>query len=817
MKISYNWLKEYLPKDDTISKLNLNPEKISHILTSVGLEVEAIEKYEEIDGRLEGLVTGEVMTCEKHEDADKLKVTKVDVGIDELLQIVCGASNVAVGQKVIVALNGAILHPISGEPFTIKKAKIRGVESNGMLCAEDEIGLGNSHAGIIVLPPETRVGLTASEYYQLYSDTIFEIGLTPNRMDAMSHLGVAKDVCAYLSHFYKVDINVEFPYKNKTLESDNSTPIQVSLPDTNLCERYAGISISGVTVAPSPKWLQNKLKSIGLKPLNNIVDITNFILHETGQPLHAFDADKIKGNQIIVQTLPKGTPFITLDDKERKLSSEDIIICNGDNEPMCIAGVFGGAESGVSQHTTSLFLESAVFNPQLIRKTMLRYNLRTEAAIRFEKGIDISNTVKVLKRAALMIHEITGGSISSEVVDVYPQQREKKKISLTNHYLKKISGKNYHPDTVKNILTKLNFTILREGIDEIQVAVPFSNPDISIPVDVIEEIMRIDGLDNIEIPSSIQMAPAVETRLEGTLKGLKVMSFLTANGFAEIFTNSITNSDYFDEETLKHTVKIINSLSVDLDVMRPSMLPTGLESIAYNINRKNSNLLFVDLGKTYSKINETYHEKENLALFFTGNRVESGWNQTSKKVDIFFVKGVVQAIFSLLGLKNFQWEGRQDSWLGNAITANVNGSEIAMMGSVQKNHLNRFSIKQEVFFLCLDWRKMIDAISEDAIAFKAIVKFPEVNRDLSLVVDKGITYQSIEDLIQSLRLKKLIGLRLFDIFESEKLGANKKSLAINFTFSDNEKTLVDKEVDNMMNKIIDILETNLNAEIRRNA
>lgn len=816
MKISYNWLKEYLPKE-AIDHSNLNPEKVSQILTSVGLEVEAMEKYQEVEGGMMGLVTGEVMECEKHADADKLKVTKVNVGSGELLQIVCGAPNVAVGQKVMVATNGAVLHPQSGEPFTIKKAKIRGVESNGMLCAEDEIGLGNNHDGIMVLPAETKVGMNAGQYFELYEDVIFEIGLTPNRMDAMSHLGVAKDVCAYLSHFYKKDFKVEYPFKNNFKVESHATYTEVILPDPKLCSRYAGVSISRITVAPSPKWLQNKLKSIGLKPLNNIVDITNFILHETGQPLHAFDADKIKGNKIIVQTLPEGTPFTTLDERERKLNNEDILICNGENEPMCIAGVFGGAESGVSQNTTSLFLESAVFDPQSIRKSMLRHNLRTEAAIRFEKGIDISNTVNVLKRAAMMIQEIAGGTISSEVVDVYPEPKEKKEITLTNHYLKKISGKNYHPDTVKNILKSLNFTLLRESIDEIQVAVPFSNPDISIPADVIEEIMRIDGLDNIDIPSTIQISPAVETKLEDTLKGLKVISYLTGNGFAEIFTNSITNSDYFDEPTLQNTVKIINSLSVDLDVMRPSMLPTGLESISYNINRKNNDLLFFDFGKTYSKINEEFNEKENLALFLTGNRMAGGWNQTAVKADIFYVKGIVEAVFSLLGLQNFQWSKREDKWLGNAITANINDEEIAFMGSVEKNKLNRFSIKQEVFFLCFDWRIMLEKASKETIIFKSIAKFPQVNRDLSLVVDQSITYQEIEDAIYSLRLKKLIGVRLFDIFESEKLGDNKKSLAINFIFSDNEKTLVDKEVDNMMNRIIEILESKLNAVIRRNA
>lgn len=817
MKISYNWLREYLPQDDVTLKMIENPHKLGDILTSVGLEVENIEKYEEVPNQLEGLIIGKVLSCEKHPDADKLKITTVDSGNGETLQIVCGASNVAAGQKVIVATVGATLYPASGESFTIKKAKIRGVESNGMLCAEDEIGLGQSHDGIIVLPEDAKTGITAKQYYQLYSDDTIEIGLTPNRMDAMSHLGVAKDVCAYLSHHNKKEIKVKTPYKNTFKADDNTLPVKVEIKNAEECARYSGISISGIKVAPSPKWLQNKLKSIGLRPVNNIVDITNFILHETGQPLHAFDAEKIKGNTIIVETLTTDTPFITLDEKERKLSGEDIMICNGENEPMCIAGVFGGLESGVSDTTTHLFLESAWFNPGSIRKSLLRHNLRTEAAIRFEKGVDISNTVEVLKRAALLIKEIAGGKISSEIIDVYPFPKEKKEITLSNYYLKKISGKNYHPDTVKNILKSLNFTILREGIDDIQISVPFSNPDITIPADVIEEIMRIDGLDNVEIPSSIKMSPAIDTGLNAALQKEKVITWLNGNGFSEIFTNSITNSKYFDAETLVTTVKIINSLSEDLNIMRPSMLPTGLECLAYNINRKNSNLLFLEFGKTYSKIEDEYKEVENLALYFTGNKNELNWNSSSKKLDIYFVKGICHSIFSLLGLNDFRFEPAQNKQFDDCLTATVNEKIVAIMGNVAKSQLEQFSIKQPVFFVCIDWQQLISSTADQTISFEPIAKFPQVHRDLSIVVDKKLTYQSVADLVHSLQLSRLIDLRLFDVFENEKLGENKKSLAISFTFSDKEKTLTDKEIDGMINKIILTLETKLNAEIRRNA
>jgi len=817
MKISYKWLIEYLPIDEFTAKITGKPQKIAEILTSVGLEVESLEKYEQVKNGLEGLIIGEVITCEKHPDADKLKITTVSNGHDETLQIVCGASNVAVGQKVIVAPIGTKLFPVSGEPFTIKKAKIRGVESNGMLCAEDEIGLGNSHEGIIVLPKNANAGTAAADYYNLYSDWIFEIGLTPNRMDAMSHLGVAKDVCASISHHYKRTTKVIDPFKNNFKADDRTKSVEVEIKNHADCERYAGVSISGITVADSPEWLQNKLRSIGLRPVNNIVDITNFILHETGQPLHAFDLDKIKGNKIIVETLREGTPFITLDEKKRKLSSNDIMICNGDNEPMCIAGVFGGLNSGVSSQTKNIFLESAVFNPASIRKSMLLHNLRTEAAVRFEKGINISLTVDVLKRAAMLIKEIAGGKISSEIKDVYPVKRQKKEITLSNHYLKKISGKNYHPDTVKNILKSLNFTILREGIDNINVAVPFSNPDIAIPADVIEEIMRIDGLDNIEIPASISMSPAIDSGLKNALQKEKIISWLTGNGFHEIFTNSITNSKYFDDETLGTTVKIINSLSEGLNVMRPSMLPTGLECIAYNLNRKNNNLLFFEFGKIYSVVEGKYVENQNLSLYFTGNRNEVYWNAPAKKTDIYFVKGICEAIFSLAGLKNYRIDKAAADSFDECLIAAVDRVPIAIAGRVIKKDLEMFSIKQPVFFLDIDWEKLISFTTKEEISFESIPKFPQVQRDLSILLDKKITYGEIENVVKSLQIKKLENLQLFDVFENEKLGANKKSLAINFTFIDKEKTLTDDEIESMMHKIISGLENKLNAVIRQNA
>jgi phenylalanyl-tRNA synthetase beta chain len=817
MKISYNWLVKYLPKDEATSKIIGNPEKIAEILTSVGLEVENLEKYEQVKNGLQGLIIGEVLRTEKHPDADKLKIATVSDGNGETLQIVCGASNLAAGQKVILATVGTKLSAVSGESFTIKKAKIRGVESNGMLCAEDEIGLGNSHEGIIVLAESAKAGMPASEYYNLYNDWIFEIGLTPNRMDAMSHLGVAKDVCAYISHHFKKTTKVISPFKNNFKADNHSKTIRVEIKDPAACERYAGVSISGIAVADSPVWLQNKLKSIGVRPVNNIVDITNFILHETGQPLHAFDLDKIKGNKVIVETLPEGTPFTTLDEKERKLSSGDIIICNGNNEPMCIAGVFGGLDSGVSSQTKNIFLESAVFNPASIRRTMLLHNLRTEAAVRFEKGINISLTVDVLKRAAMLVKEIAGGKISSEIVDDYPVRREQKEISLSYQYLKKISGKNYHPDTVKNILTSLNFSIVREGIDNLKVAVPFSNPDITIPADVIEEIMRIDGLDNIEIPSSITMSPAIGTGLKNALQKEKIIDWLTGNGFHEIFTNSITNSKYFDNQTLATTVKIINSLSEGLNVMRPSMLPTGLECVAYNLNRKNNNLLFFEFGKTYSVTESKYVENQNLNLYLTGNRNQVNWNTAAKKTDIYFVKGICEAIFSLMGIKNFQIDAGASDSFDECLIGAVKSVPVAIAGRVIKKDVEMFSIKQPVFYLHIDWEKLSGLTANEEISFQPIPKFPPVERDLSILIDKKTSYGEVEKLIKSLQIKKLEKIQLFDVFENEKLGENKKSLAINFTFIDTEKTLTDDEIEIMMNKIISNLENKLNAVIRRNA
>lgn len=806
MTISYKWLSEYLP-------VTIEPERLSKILTSIGLEVEKMETFEEVKGGLKGLVIGEVLQAEQHPNADKLKLTKVNVGGTEPLQIVCGAPNVAAGQKVIVATVGTTIYPSSGDPLTMKVAKIRGVESYGMICAEDEIGLGSSHAGIMVLPNDVKVGMRAEEYFNPFSDVIYEIGLTPNRMDAMSHWGVARDVCAYLTHHDKKDLKPVLPHT--AFKVDKATlPISVSIENKKACKRYSGVCIAGVKVQESPKWLQEKLKSIGLRPINNIVDITNFIQHETGQPLHAFDYDEIKDHTVIVKTMTDGTPFVTLDEKERKLNSEDLMICDS-KEPMCIAGVFGGLHSGVTEKTTNIFLESAYFDPIFIRKTSFRHGLRTDAATRFEKGIDISNTVNVAKRAAILMKEIAGGTIASDIVDVYPDPEPKREVALKYHYLKKLSGKNYHPDSVKKILESLGFTVARESVDAVTWEVPYHKPDISLPADIVEEILRIDGLDSIDIPTTISISPSIEENYRAEILKEKISNVLSGIGFTEILTNSITNSAHFSDEELKTVVRLLNNLSNELNIMRPSMLHTALEVIAFNINRKNSNLKFFEFGKTYltSGVGQ-YNETNHLCLYLTGQTTENHWKEKSKASDIYYLKGVAQALLSNLGLKYDGFETINTKELQSGLSIQLNGEKILELGRVDNGLASKFDIKQPVFFADFYWDAILKYAGKQ-VQFKEISKYPSVERDLAMVVPKSMKYQEISERIDKLRLNKLKDVKLFDVFESEKLGKDKKSMAVNFTFLDEEKTLTDKEIDSWMNKIMTTLEKDLNAEIRK--
>jgi len=808
MTISYKWLSEYLP-------VTVEPDRLSRILTSIGLEVESMNDYEEVKGGLQGLVIGEVLSTEKHPNADKLTLTSVNIGTTEPLQIVCGAPNVAAGQKVIVAPVGATIYPTAGEPLTMRVAKIRSVESHGMICAEDEIGMGVSHAGILVLPADAKVGSLAADYFKPYEDIVYEIGLTPNRMDAMSHWGVARDVCAYLSYHDKQDIRPKLPNGNGFKVDNTSLTIDVKVENTTACPRYSGISMAHLAIKESPKWLQQKLKAIGLRPINNIVDITNFIQQETGQPLHAFDADKIAGRKIIVKNLPEGTQFITLDEKERKLSAEDLMICD-EKEGICIAGVFGGLHSGVTEKTTNIFLESACFDAVVTRKTSFRHGLRTDAASRFEKGTDISATVNVLKRAANLIKEIAGGEIASGIVDIYPQPKPKTEVAVKWHFIKKLSGKNYHPDAVKNILTSLGFETLKEGIDELRVAVPYHKPDISLPADLVEEIVRIDGLDNIDIPEAITITPSVEENHAKEVYREKTASYLVGLGFNEIMTNSITNAAYFSEEELQSMVRMTNSLSAELNILRNSLFETALEVVAHNLNHKNNSLRLFEFGKAYSTSGPgKYTEDEKLCIVITGNKSEDGWKQKSSSSDLYLLKGTVDALLRSLGISPGSTEILPVPKLENHFVYKLNNQVIAGAGQVKKSVLDKFGIKQPVFFAGLNWALLAELASTQQNAVRDIPKYPAVQRDLAMIVSKELAWEQVQQTVQKIKLNKLQDIKLFDIFESEKLGAGKKSVAVNFTFLDEEKTLTDKEIDGWMSKIMTTLEKDLAAEIRK--
>jgi phenylalanyl-tRNA synthetase beta chain len=820
MTISYHWLNDYLP-------IVLEPEKLSKILTSIGLEVETLHYYEEVPGSLTGLVTGQVLACTGHPNADKLKVTTVDTGMGTPLQVVCGAANVAVGQKVVVAIPGTTIHPLHGEPVTMKVARIRGVESQGMLCAEDELGLGESHAGIIVLPEETPIGIPAADVFKPYTDWIYEIGLTPNRMDAMSHLGVARDVCAYLTHHERQSYTVKSPFPSALTIDDFSLPIRVTIANTQACRRYSGVSLTGIKAGPSPLWMQQRLKAIGVRPISNVVDVTNYLLHETGQPLHAFDAARITGNEVIVRNLPEGTPFVTLDGKERKLSAEDLIVCNA-REGMAMGGVFGGKDSGIHEQTTAIFLESAWFEPVGIRKTSLRHGLRTDAAIRFEKGVDISGTLPVLRRAAQLIREITGGKVSSEIVDVYPKPVAQPQVSLKFHYLKKLSGKNYHPDTVRNILVSLGFGLSRETIDEITVSVPYSKTDIHLPADLVEEVMRIDGLDNIDIPEAIRISPAVEADHTSFALKEKMAGYLVGLGFNEILTNSISNSAYFGAYEEDKKVKLLNNLSTELDMLRPSMLETGMEAIAYNLNRKNDSLRLFEFGKTYLQwLKEgpaglppedrltPYEESDHLCLYMTGLSRGDSWAQKADKVDFYYTKGLTEALLTISGLSPFSGQVSSTPGLSESVVYRYEEHPIARVGKVSKQVTDSFDIRQPVFFADIDWNQLTRLFGKQTILYREVTRFPAVQRDLALVVGESIPYARIEQVAFQSKIRKLRSVALFDLFRSEKLGEGKKSVALSFTFQDEEKTLTDKEIDSMMQQLMRAFETELSAEIRR--
>ena len=808
MTISYKWLMDYFSQD-------IESEKLMKILNSIGLEVEGFEEYQEIKGNLSGLVTGEVMSVVKHPNADKLSITEVNVGLDTLLQIVCGAPNVAVGQKVIVAPVGTTIYPSSGDPLTMKSMKIRGIESNGMICADDEIGMGTDHSGIKVLENSVEIGKPVRELFNPYEDKIIEIGLTPNRSDAMSHLGVARDICAYLNHHEGLSLSPINKLNNEINTTGIPCPFEVIIENTEACPRYTGIYLSGVTIGESPKWMQERLKAIGQRPINNIVDITNYILHDVGQPLHAFDADKIQGGKVKIKNLATGTIFKSLDTKERKLDGEDLIICDDDSNPMCIGGVFGGLDSGVSESTKNIFLESAFFNPVSIRKTSFKHQLRTDAAMHFEKSVDIGQTLEVLKKASNLICENAGGQIQSEPVDQYPSPKEQPIVTLQYGYLRKMSGKVYPEATVKQILLGLGFVITDENGECITVQAPTHKTDVSIPADLVEEIMRIDGFDNIEIPSMISISPSVSGENKDHQLREKISGMLVGQGFNEMLNNSITHSANYTEQEMLGAVKMLNNLSAELDTLRLSMLETGLQTVARNLNHKNENLKLFEFGKTYSRANDKFAEETHLAIFTTGNITETAWNRKAEPADLYYVKGISQSIQQQSGIKNLIFSETTHPRFEYLLEGKQDGETIMLIGKPSEVTLKKFDIRVPVIFADISWDKWISAGSKEKLRFKEIGKFPAVQRDLSFVLNKNVPYEQVEKVLGALSIRQLKTYKLFDIFESEKLGKDKQSLAMNFLFQDDSKTLTDEEIDKWMQKIARNIEANLSAELRK--
>jgi phenylalanyl-tRNA synthetase beta chain len=812
MKISYNWLKNYIDTDKT-------PQEIADLLTFSGLEVESLEKFQTIAGGLEGIVIGEVLTKEKHPDADRLSVTTVSVGNEEPLHIVCGASNVAAGQKVVVATAGAMLYPTIGEPFQIKKSKIRGAASEGMICAEDEIGLGESHEGIMVLDPSARVGMPAAEYFKVQDDWILEIGLTPNRADATSHIGVARDLAAVLSANEKKEFQIKLPELNAFSIDEKSSNIEVIVEDTTACPRYSGISIEGVKVAPSPDWLQERLKSIGQKPINNIVDVTNFVLHEMGQPLHAFDADTIKGNKVIVKKAKAGEKFVTLDEVERTLFAENLMICNAE-EPMVIAGVFGGINSGVTNSTKNIFLESAYFNPVSVRKTAKQHGLKTDASFRYERGADPNITLYALKRAAILIKEVAGGKISSDIIDVYPSQIENFQIDFSFANCDRLIGKHLERELIKNIIRSLGIEITSQSEEGLKLSVSPFKVDVTREIDVIEEVLRIYGYNNIELPGRVMTSLSYFSKPDKEKVQRELSLLLAGKGFLEIMNNSLLKSEYIQKvESINQDEQVIiqNPLSSDLNALRQTLLFGGLESIAYNINRKNSDLKFFEFGKTYAfnKEKEKYQEGSRLSIFITGKKQQESWITTDVNTDFYYLKGIIENIFQKLGIKAEKAEETENSAFAYGLSWKAkNGESICDAGAVSKKLLKSFDIEQEVFYADFNFVQVLKLLKNKQVQFQDIPKFPSVRRDLALLLDKAINFSEIVELSYKVEKHLLKDVNLFDVYEGEKLEAGKKSYAVSFTIQDTEKTLTDKQIDKLMEKFIKTFEEQIGAKLR---
>jgi phenylalanyl-tRNA synthetase beta chain len=806
MKISYSWLK-------TLINIDLTPQQIDEYLTSSGLEVEGIEAFETIKGGLKGVVIGEVIEKEKHPDADKLSITKVNIGGTELLNIVCGAPNVEAGQKVLVATVGAKLYPTTGEPFEIKKSKIRGQASEGMICAEDEIGLGASHDGILILPSDAVVGTPAAQFFNLQEDAVLEIGLTPNRADAASHYGVARDLAAilncknntdsYQAHLHNI---FELP------EASNLNKIDVTIENTDACQRYSGLVISGITVKESPTWLKNYLLAIGLRPINNIVDITNFVMHDLGQPLHAFDFDKITGEKIIVKNGLAGTKFTTLDGTERTLFENDLIICN-ETEPMCLAGVFGGLTSGVSQSTTSIFLESAYFNPAFVRKSSKQHGLKTDSSFRFERGTDPEMTIIALKRAAALIFETAGGVLSMDLIDIYPNVLEPFQIAFSYHNCNKLIGKEIEKNTIKHIITSLGITIQQEGGETLLLSVPQYKTDVTREADVIEEVMRIYGYNNVEESSQIKFTANFADRERMTAAENTTANLLANSGFNEIMGLSLTKESYYNPET--PLVKVLNPLSTDLNVMRNSMLFGGLESLSYNINRKQADLKFFEFGKTYQTIDADfkYAETKHLTLFLTGRKYTENPYGENNKVDFNYVKACVEAVLHKLSIP-FKVTDMDHADFNYGLSFVFKNKNLANFGLVNKSICKKMDINTEVFYADFNWDNVLSLVGKTKLEFKDISKFPSVRRDLALLLDKKITYKELEEIAFNTERKLLKTVNLFDIYEGDKLEAGKKSYALSFNLQDDDATLNDKQIENVMQKLIKTYTEKVGATIR---
>ncbi len=807
MKISYNWLKQFIKTDWT-------SEETATLLTDLGLEVEGVEKFQSVKGGLEGIVVGHVLTCVQHPNADRLKVTTVDIGTGAPIQIVCGAANVAAGQKVPVATIGTTLYDADGNSFVIKKGKIRDQESHGMICAEDELGLGTSHEGIMILDEDLIPGTTASQVFNIENDEVFEIGLTPNRADAMSHMGVARDLRAGMQ---QKNISTEFitPSVSNFRIDKRTLKMDVSVADAKLAPRYCGVTISGITVKPSPDWLQNRLKSIGITPKNNIVDITNYVLHELGQPLHAFDAAKIKGNKVIVKTLPAGTKFTTLDDVERTLNEEDLMICD-ENGPMCFAGVLGGINSGVKENTSTLFLESAYFNPVSIRKTAKRHSLSTDASFRFERGIDPTITEYALKRAANLIIELAGGEITSDITDIYPKKIEDFSVVLNFAKAAKIIGEELPKETIKKILASLDIKINSVSEVALGLTIPSYRVDVVRDVDVIEEILRVYGYNNITFSKKLNASVANAPRNEDYKMQNVVGGLLTGLGFNEMMANSLTSPDYIklsDDLKKEFNITMLNPLSRDLSSMRQSLLFSGLEALSYNINRRATDLKFYEFGKTYHKLPSGYEEPKHLTLFVTGAKNGESWTNSQKPTDFFLFKGYVSAILSRFGVDKVQSEPTTSDVFAEGMTFTIGTEKLVHFGTVKKSIAKAFDIKQEVFYADFNWNAVLKLVG-GKIKFTDIPKYPEVRRDLALLVDHSVQFDSIYKIARQTEKSLLKNIDLFDVYEGANLPEGKKSYAVGFTIQDATKTLTDVQIDKIMSKLQKNFETELAAVLR---